>query len=148
MIPSPLPAPGFSLNELLIVLLIVGILALVGAPNYLGHIRQGERARAITVLNDILLAAEEFRIARGAYPTGLGTGSGEMPYAFPADSSYVYAIPPDTDPCGANCITITATVNPEHHSDDDCHVLSLDTLGRRFEQVKDGTTRQAAADCW
>src|SRR5438309_5702642 len=49
---------GFTLMELLVVVLIVGVLAAVGAPLYLGYVRDARLAEAKALLGSALTAAQ------------------------------------------------------------------------------------------
>lgn len=147
MIHPPHPAKGFTLIELMITLVIVGILAMIGVPSYLDYVRAAERSEAITTLNDIILRLEEHRARNnGAYPQHLS----EMGYTAPASAdgtrhiytqgNYTYAIVPTTS-CpnttdSNNCRLVQALVNTTNHTDDDCHSLLLDTRGVRYKLDK------------
>lgn len=129
---------GFSLIELMITLVVIGILAMLGAPNYFEYIRSGKRGEAVVTLNDIILAAEEYRSLHNAYPEDLA----QLNYNAPVNSLYAYAIAA----CGAHCITASATV-AAGHEDNACHTLELDTTGQR--RARDNNDTAVAADrCW
>jgi prepilin-type N-terminal cleavage/methylation domain-containing protein len=49
---------GFTLMELLVVVLIVGVLAAVGAPLYLGYVRDARLAEAKALVGNALTAAQ------------------------------------------------------------------------------------------
>lgn len=52
---------GFTLIELMIVVAVIAILALVALPSYLAQVRHSRRSDAITQINTIALAEEQWR---------------------------------------------------------------------------------------
>jgi type IV pilus assembly protein PilE len=60
---------GFTLIELIIVVIIISILARVVYPSYLNYVRKSRRTDAITTLLSIQLAEEKFRYANTQYGT-------------------------------------------------------------------------------
>ncbi len=106
---------GFTLLELLVVLLIIGMLAAFVAPKYFGEISKSQTQVAAAQIEALGQALDQFRIDTGHYPSqteGLaalyappGTASEPKwngPYlkkAVPADpwgNAYVYNIPSAT----------------------------------------------------
>jgi general secretion pathway protein G len=106
---------GFTLLELLVVLLIIGMLAAFVAPKYFGEISKSQTQVAAAQIEALGQALDQFRIDTGHYPTqteGLaalyappGTTSEPKwngPYlkkSVPADpwgNAYVYTIPSTT----------------------------------------------------
>lgn len=60
---------GFTMIELLVVLLIIGILAAVAAPMYLAHTEKAKASEAVGVLSLIRSAEREFYTVHRVYPT-------------------------------------------------------------------------------
>jgi general secretion pathway protein G len=70
------PAPrGFTLLELLVVVLILGLLTSYVAPRLFGQISRSERQSALLQMNSLSKALDAFRLDVGRYPVtseGLG----------------------------------------------------------------------------
>ncbi len=76
---SPLPcrgAPGWSLLELTVVLLIMGLLASLAWPQYQGHLRRGHRAAAQAALLEAQQFMERHYAVHGRYTTATGSAPG------------------------------------------------------------------------
>jgi len=65
---------GFTLIELMIVVVIIGILALVALPRFGGVSRQARQSEAGPILKQLCQLAEADRERTGAWPTGMPTG--------------------------------------------------------------------------
>ena len=59
---------GFTLIELIIVIVIVGILAMVAIPRYFANINKARRAEAVSTLRSIREALMGFYAANNAFP--------------------------------------------------------------------------------
>lgn len=74
---------GFTLLELMITVVIVGILAGLAFPSFMGAIRKGRRSDAFAALSAVQQAQERWRANNSSYasdltsaaPTGLGMSS-------------------------------------------------------------------------
>lgn len=94
---------GFSLLEMMLVVVIIGLLATVVVVNFAG---QGDRARrsvTITKISQVKNALTDYYNSNGAYPAGLGVltqGSSPFLEKIPADGwkrQLYYAMPSRTD---------------------------------------------------
>ncbi|MCZ6517386.1 MAG: type II secretion system major pseudopilin GspG [Gammaproteobacteria bacterium] len=60
---------GFTLIEIMVVVVILGILAAIVAPNIIGRVEQARVTRAKTDIQTIAAALKMFRIDNSRYPT-------------------------------------------------------------------------------
>ena len=94
----PWPARGFTLLELLVVMLIIGLLSGYVAPRLFGQIAKAEVKAARAQIDALQKALDQYRIDIGAYPTTsqglrvLTQHGGDSRWAGPYLSK---AVPPD-----------------------------------------------------
>ncbi|MBL8277886.1 MAG: type IV pilin protein [Pelomonas sp.] len=62
---------GFTLVELMVVLVIAGILAAIAYPAYTGHMQRSRRSDAIAALTAVMQAQERYRGNQSQYATSL-----------------------------------------------------------------------------
>ena len=124
-------ATGFTLIELMIVVVIVGILMAVSVPAYQGYVLRSHRTDAHSSLLDIAARQERF-VAQNvvAYTTEL-VDDLNMASANSADGYYTLEV--TSDPCTtfANCYTIIATAVGNQANDTDCPKINYDSSGRK-----------------
>lgn len=139
---------GFTLIELMIVVMVIAVLAAIAIPNYLEQSRKGRRADAVRAVGDVQLAMERWRAECSTYADlsackdhdGDGTvESGEGVYpSLPADSefydielsgqdadTYVVTAEPKGKQTGDRCINLvgnnTDKQKPKWSGDADCN---------------------------
>jgi type IV pilus assembly protein PilE len=125
-------ARGFTLLEVMIVVVIVAVLAAIALPSYSAHLRKSARAEAQSTLTDAASRQQQFLVDRRRYAASL-TALGVAPSSDLA-AKYTFAIavadgPPPT-------FTLTAPAVGEQ-AKDKCPTLTLDSAGNR-----------APAECW
>ena len=120
---------GFTLIELMIVVAIIGILAAVGYPSYVGHVKKGNRADGIDSLLALSGRMEEFYMNNDTYvnATVASNTSSDGLYTMSITNSTAYAYTIQAAPV---------------QGDSDCGNLTLNSLG-----VK-GTSTGTVSDCW
>ena len=132
---------GFSLIELMIVVVIVGILLAIALPAYQDYVLRSHRTDAHSSLLDIAARQERFVAQNNTYTTeisaatGLGIGSTTS-----REGYYDLTVAACAAGTIANCYLITATATGTQVNDTDCLAITYDSTG-----VKAGTT---AGECW
>src|SRR6201987_6133436 len=83
---------GFTLVELMVVVVIATILLSVAVPSYMSQVRQSRRTEAKTAVLDLASREERYFSTNGAIysttPTHLGYSGGAFPAPFCTDTYY------------------------------------------------------------
>lgn len=149
---------GFSLIELMIVVLLIGTIAAIAIPSYREQVERGRRADGMAFLMDMASRQERFYTQYSSYTSvivGVTNCSGsacglnypDPPGNFSSELLYTATIdvlPDDCSPGGSSpCVAYTLTATPQL-SDPDCTTLTLDSTG------VEGYTGAAVSvqDCW
>ncbi len=70
---------GYTLIELLVTVAIIGILATIAIPAYIGQQTRAARTEAYTNLESLRLLEEQFFAENGVYTNAMGTVAGNSP---------------------------------------------------------------------
>jgi len=153
------PQAGFTLIELMIVVVIVTILLSIAVPSYMSEIRQSRRTEAKTALLD-LAGREESYFSTGSnyttaganlgYAAGFGAGN-------PIGSGYYYLTV--CSPAATNCTAALGMPNPpaapsytivalpvagsSQAKDTQCTAFAVDSAGQQY-----ATGTPGSATCW
>ena len=122
---------GFTLIELMIAVVVIGILAAIALPNYQEYVRKSRRGDAQSFLADLVVRQQQYLLATRSYATSVtnAANAGGLGVAIPANVSNYYTVtiatnnaaPPSyvisaaptgtqaTEPCGTLKITETGT---------------------------------------
>ena len=151
---------GFTLIELMIVVLIVGILAAVAIPSYTAHIQKTQRVDGKQALAAMAAAQERFMIQnlRYAIPGEInelgGNSSPDGDYLIAIINAGCAAQNDTTCPSRCNspdlanptCFILQATARARQATDDQCAVFYMGHTGRTTSVDADGN---ASTDvCW
>ena len=110
---------GFTLIEMLVVILILGILIAVAIPLYLNAVRNAGTRTVQTNIKTIAQAAQSYRVKHGAYPVSdaalQSEGNLEQPLANIGPGGVAYTIGPNA----SSEFEITATETTDVFGDSD-----------------------------
>jgi type IV pilus assembly protein PilE len=160
---------GFSLIELVVVMVVVTILAAIAIPSYQSQIRKSRRTDAKTAVLDLAARQEKYLSLNNSYtssPANLGYGTGAT---FPQNVSsgyyQVYACIASTagstsatTPCTAATATTAGTsyviaaipvAGTSQANDSACQYFAVDNTGTQFASASSaGTGSDVSSTCW
>ena len=99
-------ARGFTLIEVMTVVVIIGILAAVAYPSYQDYVRKGNRSAAQSFMMTIAQRQEQYLLTNRSYTTTVGTGGLNLTQPPETNGKYTFAI---TQPGGSTTYLVTAT---------------------------------------
>lgn len=143
---------GFTLIELMIALVVVGVLLSLALPSLMGSIRKSRRAEAFTKLNAVQLAQERFRANNPDYAASLSLLSLQ---ASTPDGRYTLAAvaPGASAPVAASYGVVATPVSGSSQVDDgNCAQLRLrvEAGNTYYEAAPAGgtPTQEMGRACW
>lgn len=138
---------GFTLIELMIVVVVIGILAAIAIPNYQDYLKKSRRADATGTLTSLSAAMERYYTQHNSY---LGTAQGTLPSAPLAplsaqvgNSNKYYNL--TIQNLNASSFTLRAT--PINNQQDDGYLELLSTGARQWDRNNNGSV-DADEHCW
>lgn len=127
---------GFTLIEIMIVVVIVGIISSIAYPSYVEYVREGNRAEAKAALIEGAHALERYYSVNGTY-----LDAGVLATVYPASLVSKYNIGPAA--ATADGYTLRATRTGDM-AGDPCGNFELNQTGVRT--LNDAT--RTVAECW
>lgn len=128
---------GFTLVEMMVVLVVVGILAAIALPSYQSSVRKSRRSDARVALTETAQMLERCQTQFGRYDDP----ACPVAASFTSTQGY-YTITATVEP---GSYTLRADVRSVQASDSACAALTLNSLGVRA--AVDGSETAASA-CW
>lgn len=141
---------GFSLIELMVVVVIVGILVAVAYPSYINHITKSRRSDGQTALLDLANRMERYFSENHTYATATIAAGNAATDVLGSNLSpeqwYTISIPAKS----AFAYTIQATPrNAQATEDTLCQSLTLNNLGQKgITAGPAGNPTGTADNCW
>jgi len=118
---------GFTLLELIVVIIILGILATLGFTQYTRVVERGRTAEAKMILGQIRTAQEAYKLENGAYTAAIGDLAVEAPTACATTHYFSYT----TDATGLNTAT-RCTAGGKTPDSTLAYLITLDTATGAF----------------
>ena len=126
---------GFTLVEVMIVCMLLGVLAAVALPAFKRHTLRAGRLDAVEALMKVQAAQEQHRALHGLYAHELTALRGISP----ASTQGLYAV--SLDRTGADAFVATATARGRQADDGGCAQITLRVL-------QGFPTEGPAPECW
>ena len=156
---APRPATGFTLIELMIVVVIATVLLAIAIPSYQHEMQESRRTEAKTALLDLAGREQRFFSTQNAFtasfvnlgyatsgnPTSVTVGSG---YYSVAVSVPAAAPDPQVGSIAAPSFSITATpvAGGAQASDTACASFTVDSIG--YQSAQNSSSTDNTATCW
>jgi type IV pilus assembly protein PilE len=142
---------GFSLIELMVVVVITAILASIAVPAYQSSVQKSRRTEAKTAIMDLAAREERYFATQNIYtesPGALAYGSGAWPIStgtYYQISSVVSSAPTATTP-GTYLLQVTPATGSPQLNDSSCQTFQVDQTGKQSSM--DGSGNDTSTTCW
>lgn len=142
---------GFTLIELMVVVLVIAILASVALPAYQGYVRKSNRTVAKTKLLELAARQEQYFADNKVYTNNLvllGVAASPMSvnnrgaWVAGGTTGELYSISAAINNGGLGFVLTADTVGDQTGDDSNCATLTLTETGLR------GATGSLGAACW
>jgi type IV pilus assembly protein PilE len=138
---------GFSLIELMVAVLVVGILASIAVPTYTAQIRKSHRTEARSAILDLAGREERYLSLSNSYsavPTDLNYPGTTWGTGIAVGSGYYTVLV--TTGTAPPSFTITATATGGQAADTSCASFSVNQLGQQTSL--DSSSASSTTTCW
>jgi type IV pilus assembly protein PilE len=129
---------GFTLIELMLVLVIIGVLAALALPSYQKMVMKGRRADAVTALSTVQQSQERVRANRASYASSL---TDDLGLSTTSSKGYYQLALSDVTAVGYR-VTATAVQGGAQAGDTGCTEMSITMAAGNI------TYLPAAGGCW
>jgi type IV pilus assembly protein PilE len=142
---------GFSLIELMVVVVIIAILASIAVPAYNNSVRKSRRTEAKTAIMDLAAREERYFATQNMYTSNassLAYGSGTWPIStgnYYVISSVVSSAPTATTP-GTYVLQVTPAAGSPQLNDKSCQTFQVDQTGT--QSSLDINSNVSTSTCW
>lgn len=126
---------GFTLIEVMIVVMILGIISAIALPSYQEHVRRANRSEGMAFLQDVAARQERYFAQNNTYVTDIAN-VGKLGLSGTTSETGKYSL----TIAATNNYTLTAT--PASFSDPKCGNLTLNALGTKTASAG------SVNDCW
>jgi type IV pilus assembly protein PilE len=142
---------GFTLIELMVVVVIAGILAAIAYPAYTSSVQRSRRADAMSVLTALVQAQERYRSNNSAYAPDVGTLGMTNDVSAIAPNYDVSIAGVGNPPALASGYIATATVKSSglQKNDTSCATMSIQLQGALLQYLAyDASSNDTRLTCW
>jgi type IV pilus assembly protein PilE len=159
---------GFTLVELVIVMVIIAILASIAIPSYQAQVRQSRRTDAKTALLDLAAREEKYFSLNNAYtnswinlgyaaatPQPIGSGYYNANVCVGTNTGSTSATDACTSTAAATAVGGTSYVisaipasGQSQVSDSSCQYFAIDNTGTQFSSSTQTTGANTTTTCW
>jgi type IV pilus assembly protein PilE len=147
---------GFTLIELMVVVVIACILLAVAVPSYTSFVRQSRRTDARTAILDLAAREERYFSTNASNYTTVAANLGYAGFgaANPVGNGYYYltVCSPACAPSAVAAPSFTVIALPvaglSQAKDTACTAFAVDSTGAQFAAAGAGYTAAAQAYCW
>ena len=117
---------GFTLIELVITLVVVGVLAAVALPVYRDQLRKSARAEAQAYLTNLASRQQQFLVDKRSYASALAALNSSPPSSL--SGKFTFAVAANAGPPPTYTLTATAAGD---QAKDKCAAMTIDSAGNR-----------------
>ncbi len=140
-------AKGFTLVEMLIVVLILSILASIAYPAYIDSVRKGRRADAMVQLNDVAMRLQRCYTTNTTYNSAAGVCliKDSLAAGVKSDAGY-YLVQATSVASTGFLLSATPVAGSSQVSDSKCKKFTLDQSGKRT--AFNSSNADSTDECW